>query len=183
MARFIQVVVFAAAGLISGILSSLTLPGEDEAILSWPVPGLIFGLVMGVIFIIRRLKLKEPKRWQRLGMLLWIVGSILAYYAAVYSLLYTMETASNHYSFSIAGIIGAGILSLLIHFFIEPFTAISKLLILPLVGAVLPFVAFIPHIDLGGVFPYGDQNFFLILFAVWQTGVAAVIGSILRPAP
>jgi hypothetical protein len=158
---------FLLAGFLSGIISCfLTTSNVSQTAILF-MPGLVFGVIIGFLIVDYNKRIFP-------AFIIFVIGSIFAYYAAVY--LYLNFLVSIPFGVFIPGALGAGILLLLVSFLRKSFI-LGLFLFGILLGGVL---ALSIHFNVGnfsissliGV----ESDPIFALFITWQTGMAVFIG-------
>jgi hypothetical protein len=158
--------------LVSGFLSEYT--GTHGSIISKffsayitdvsiYMPGIIFGLIVGVYFLI-------TQKSRLFKVIIWLGTSVLAYYLAMLSAIIfaTPQVGTYIFAFIVAGSVGATILTISTHFLIRKLN-MEQIFIVMLAGALagLIFGYFINLESYGG--PY-------LAYIIWQMAVGITLG-------
>jgi hypothetical protein len=161
---------FMTVGFVSGVISSwVSNYGDGSAIQI--VPGVVFGFIAGFTIALFDRKLTFPV----FRFLAWIVLSVGSYYAAFWATVTMLDKTGSVGAFFIGGAVGMLLLSIGYYFLYYRFK-LSTHLLLVLLGAVLGMLGYLDvrfmHDE-----KFYEINFpFIILFSIWQMGVAGAIG-------
>lgn len=146
--KYIVPLVFTLLGIISGLISGRLFEGFDRKFLIYFYsPAISFAIAIYLAFLITRKSVPVGL------VILWFLSTILAYVLAINVLFGTFITS---------GLVGALVVALGYNFSLSKLT-LFQIGILAVLGGILASVGL------------RGENFD-ILFIVWQTGIAAVLG-------